>query len=373
MRKVCQIANHENFRMAGNGEIGLDDDAARFVQRRAGGFGERAAERGSEDSGGPENRVRGNEFGAIAIADGDSIVPHAGDEGAGPHGDAEAREHFSRGLGKLRRIRGENAIGGFDEDDAGFRRVNVAEVIEERVVRDFAESAGEFDARWAGADDDESEAGADFFGIGFALGGFESKQDAAAHVGGVFDGLQAGSELFPIVVAEILVAGAGGDDERVVFGGAVAEDDAAIGGVNLHGLAEQYLRVFLALEDIAQRRGDIAGRKRAGGDLVEQRLEEVVIVAVNERDFHGRAAQSLRGGKSAETAAEDDYAMRVCHVRLSARREAASLQGIRHRGHFRKPNYWMSRVARSGKARTRAAIRGAKALALVATPGQALT
>jgi hypothetical protein len=64
--------------------------------------------------------------------------------------------------------------------------------------------------------------------------------------------------------------------------------------------------------------------------------------------------------------------MRVCHVRLSARREAASLQRIWHRGHFREPNYWMSRAARSGKARARAAIRGGKALALGTTSGQAL-
>ena len=59
--------------------------------------------------------------------------------------------------------------------------------------------------------------------VGLALGALEGQQQAAADLGGVLDRLQAGSELLPLVVAEIVVRGAGGDDQRVVGHLAVAQ------------------------------------------------------------------------------------------------------------------------------------------------------
>ena len=50
---------------------------------------------------------------------------------------------------------------------------------------------------------------------------FEGTQDFAAHLGGVFDGLEARRILFPFGMAEIKMRGTGGDDEGVI-GDAVA-------------------------------------------------------------------------------------------------------------------------------------------------------
>ena len=55
----------------------------------------------------------------------------------------------------------------------------------------------------------------------------------------------------------------------------------------------------------ADRRRDVAGVQRRGGDLVEQRLEEVVVAAVDERDAHGRARSARAAAEPAEAAADD--------------------------------------------------------------------
>ena len=48
-----------------------------------------------------------------------------------------------------------------------------------------------------------------------------------------------------------------------------------------------------------------AGDSAGGRDLVEERLEEVVVRAVDERDVDRGAAQGARGDEPAEAAAHD--------------------------------------------------------------------
>ena len=52
--------------------------------------------------------------------------------------------------------------------------------------------------------------------------------------------------------------------------------------------------------------GDLDGRKDAGGDLVEQRLEQVVVRPVDEGHADGRPSQCAGGREAAEPAADDD-------------------------------------------------------------------
>ena len=51
--------------------------------------------------------------------------------------------------------------------------------------------------------------------------------------------------------------------------------------------------------------GDLAGREDAGGHLVEQRLEQVVVATVDEHDVDGPVPQQLGGGQPAEAAPDD--------------------------------------------------------------------
>ena len=53
----------------------------------------------------------------------------------------------------------------------------------------------------------------------------------------------------------------------------------------------------------------ITGRKPAGSHLVEQRLKEVVIGAIDKRDLDRRLGQTLGRVQAAETASDDDDAV----------------------------------------------------------------
>lgn len=72
--------------------------------------------------------------------------------------------------------------------------------------------------------------------------------------------------------------------------------------------AEDVGDVFLVAEDFADGRGDVRGAEGGGGHLIEQRLEEVVVAAVDESDAGGRVFEGLGGGDAAEAAADDDDA-----------------------------------------------------------------
>jgi hypothetical protein len=72
--------------------------------------------------------------------------------------------------------------------------------------------------------------------------------------------------------------------------------------------AEQHGGILLPREDVADRRRDRRRGKARGGDLIEQRREQVMVGAVDYRHFDRRLAQALRGPQAAEAATEDQDA-----------------------------------------------------------------
>ena len=94
--------------------------------------------------------------------------------------------------------------------------VDVAEVGRQRVLRQFGDGAGEFDAGRTGADDDEGQKRRAPLRIALALGALEGHQNAPPQRGGVLQRLQARRERLPFVMAEIGVPRAGGEHQRVV-------------------------------------------------------------------------------------------------------------------------------------------------------------
>ncbi len=104
----------------------------------------------------------------------------------------------------------------FEEANASAARIDGAEIVGEGVPADLGEGSGEFDSGGSGADDHEVQRIAGFTGRGAAFREFEGEQNSAADFERVLDGLEAGRESLPFVVAEVGVAGAGGDDEVVV-------------------------------------------------------------------------------------------------------------------------------------------------------------
>ena len=83
---------------------------------------------------------------------------------------------------------------------------------------------------------------------------------------------------------------------------------------------------FLRLRRMCRSTGEIApGRQDAGGHLVEQRLEQVVVPPVDERDVEVGRGEQAGGGQAAEPAADDDNAVALrCAHDGSFRREAVA-------------------------------------------------
>ena len=309
-----EVADDKDVGEIGDGEIGVDLDFAGAVGFGTSAFGDAAAKRSGVHATGPENGFGVKMRGGVGAFEVEAVGGDVGDESVFVNFDAEtSEERFGFG-GEIFGIGGEDARAAFHKNDAGFLGTDAAEIVAKGLASDFGEGAGEFEAGGASSDDDEGEPGACFgFGRG-AFGALKGEEKFVADGGGFLNGFEAGSNVAPLIFAEVGGFGAGGDDEHVVGeDGAVAESDGFGDGVEVHGFAKEDFGVFLAAEDGAKRRGDFTGRERASGDLIEKRLEKMEVALVEEGDAGGCALEGLGGDESAETAAEDEDARQVGH------------------------------------------------------------
>ncbi len=140
-----------------------------------------------------------------------------------------------------------------------------------------------------------------------ALGALEGKQHAPTHLVGVFERFQAGRVRGPIVATEVTVGSAAGDDQVVVTDGRVVVERDRLGlRVDADDLGQQHQKILLLAQDVADRRGDQRRRQPGGRDLVQQRLEQMMVAAIDERDLDRLACKRPRRREAAETAADDD-------------------------------------------------------------------
>ncbi len=72
-------------------------------------------------------------------------------------------------------------------------------------------------------------------------------------------------------------------------------------------LRHQNTHVGVAPEDGAERVGDLPGRERTGRDLVGERLEQVEVASIYDREVDRRGGKVLCGLQPAEPAADDDH------------------------------------------------------------------
>ncbi len=124
---------------------------------------------------------------------------------------------------------------------------------------------------------------------------------------GVFERLEARRDGLPrVFVAEVEMARARGDDQSVVGDVAFVQNETVGCDVQVDGIGEQDLGVLLFAQQDTQRRGDFSRRQRARGDLVEQRLEEMEIPAVDECDGKVFMPERARCVEPAEATADND-------------------------------------------------------------------
>ena len=291
----------------------LDLDPARLVGLGAGRGGDLARERRRLHAGRPQDRARRESLRRPARGrlDDDLVLGDVGDPGRGANRHAELLQLAPRRRRSAGRIARQDPVHRLDEDDPGVGWVDRPEVAPERVVRDLAERAWQLHAGRPAADDDERHPLAAALGDVLALRRLEGDEDPAADLEGVVDRLEALREPRPLVVPEVRVPGPGRDHERVVRDrAAVGQLDLAPLDVDPGRLAEEHRRVPVATNDAPQRLGDLAGRERAGCDLVEQRLEDVMVAAIDERQVDpGVAAEPPGCVQPPESAADDGDAV----------------------------------------------------------------
>jgi hypothetical protein len=107
-------------------------------------------------------------------------------------------------------------------------------------------------------------------------------------------------------VAEVRVTGTGRHDQVVVTGiRAVGEHHPVICRIDRLHFAEEHLGIGLVSQYRADRGRDVAGVQRGCRHLVEHRLEEVVIPAVDQGYANGRALEGLRRIQAGEATPQD--------------------------------------------------------------------
>ena len=160
--------------------------------------------------------------------------------------------------------------------------VDGAEVALEGAVGELGDLAGHLDAGRPGADDDEGQQVVDVVAArGAELGQLEGAEDPAAQLEGVVDALHARARTRRTRRGRSRTGPAPAATISESYGVTVSrprtrEVTVRALEVDVGDLAEQDPGVVLAAEDLAGRRGDLALGEDAGGDLVEQRLEQVV-------------------------------------------------------------------------------------------------
>ena len=94
-------------------------------------------------------------------------------------------------------------------------------------------------------------------------------------------------------------------------GVAVIEQHALIAGVDAADGRKQRRHVLASAYEITDRPGDLGGGQRRGRDLIEQRLKQMMVAAVHQRNLHRRTGETEHRFQSAETGADDHDAMRL--------------------------------------------------------------
>ena len=160
----------------------------------------------------------------------------------------------------------------------------------------------------------------------------------AAQAKRIVEGLHPGRVLGQFVVPEVRLPGSGGHDQAVV--GYFARRPVRALDVNQPALqvepgdgSQHHLGVPLEAQHMPQRRGDLPFGQDARGHLVEQRLEQVMGLAIDECDVDGRPGERARREQATKTSAHDDDAMlAILHAKTMADNRRAAINGPGDKG-----------------------------------------
>ena len=194
----------------------------------------------------------------------------------------------------------------------------------ERAPRQLGDLAGELHPRRARADHREREPLVSALELAVELGHLKRAEDPPSEFERVVDRLHSWGVDRELVVAEVGLAGSGSHDQTVVGDPRAAAErvnpNLPLAQRDVLDIAEYHPRVPEPSDYVTDRRCDVALRENAGGDLVKQRLEEVMVGAVHDCDIHRRSTQCTGSEQPAEPGPDDDDAMFLLTHRSDALR-----------------------------------------------------
>ncbi len=292
------VADDEQLGVAGQRAVVRDGDPTSFVRRDA----QARPERARTDARRPEHRRRGDGLGAEM----DAVRVDTGYLDAGADLDAQLAQLLRRARRQALRERGQQARRAFDHHHPGLRGIKVMKIAREDVARQIRDRARELDAGRSATDDREGQPCPPRRRIALALGRLEREQHPPPDLGRVVQILEAGRQAPPIVVAVVIGVRARGHDQVVVPGAlAVAQHQRAAGDVDVDDLGQHHVDVVLAPQDRSDRHGDLVVAEARHRHLVQQRLEQVIVQPVVDRDVDRDPRQAARGRQPPEAGAHD--------------------------------------------------------------------
>ena len=117
----------------------------------------------------------------------------------------------------------------------------------------------------------------------------------------------------PVIVAEIRVTRAAGEQQRVVADFAGRGDDPPPRQIDRVDAFLEDADVSVSGEQAANRRCNLGGTEPGHRHLVEQGLEQVVIAPVDQSEVHpGNVTERARGVQARESSAHDHHSACVC-------------------------------------------------------------
>ncbi len=238
--------------------------------------------------------------------------PHVGDQRLGANLDSEPPKLLLGLVAEAGWVRWEQSGPAFQQQDGGIAWVDATEIAPQRVAAQLGHCARHLYSRGAAADDDKGEQRLAAHRVGLALRLLESQQHPFPDSDGVLEALESGSQPLPLVVAEVGVLGAGGDDQIVVGGvRSVGEHHPPPYRVDGLDYTQQHLGVWLTPQHRPDGSGDVAGVERRRRHLVQHGLKEVVVPAIHHGHPDRRALERPGGIQPGKATAEDQDVRRL--------------------------------------------------------------
>jgi hypothetical protein len=219
--------------------------------------------------------------------------------------DAQPLQLPPRAHRRFRRHRGQHLGARLDQHDTRLAGVDSSKITLEHTSRNLGERTRHLDSRRPGADYHERHPVCDFHLVDFALGRLVRHEDAAPNLDRILERLQPRRRLEPFVVSEVRMRRTGRDDQVVVRHFAVEQLHDLLPCVDRRRFAEKHARIALAPQNPPYRRRDITRIQRRGRYLVEQRLKQMMVAAVDHRQPNGRTLERPRRLDPAEPATDN--------------------------------------------------------------------